>query len=485
MIRHPSSTTRVRWVSLLTALAALLGCAIGPRYKPPAPVDGAQAPLVSLTPTAETSAQPPDDWWHLYHDALLDQFLQEAFTANTDLKIAEANLSAARAILEGARAARYPDTKLEAGGIYGRDPVTDEILELGGHRPANTWIFDALLDVSYEVDLFGHVRRSIEASRADAAANAASRDAVKITVAAETARAYAQICALGEQIAVAHHSLNVVSREADITVQRHEAGANSLFDVVRAQGLVAQVRASIPPLESQRKAAVFELGALLGRTPSHAPAEAQACVRPPHLDTLIPVGDGIELLRRRPDIRQAERRLAAATARIGVATADLYPRISLTGYFGGVSATFSELTTNDGRAWGVGPSIVWSFPNQAGPRARVRQAEANADAALAGFDAAVLRALKETEQSLSAYGAELDRRQALADAQDKAQKAFDLADDQFLAGALTNLDLLTTEQSLISVDASVAVSDTALVQDQIAVFKALGGGWHDSRHDSR
>jgi len=484
MIRHPSMS-RVRWVPLLTALAALLGCAVGPHYKPPVPVDGAQAPLVSLTPTAETAAQPPDDWWRLYHDALLDQFLQEAFTANTDIKIAEANLSAARAILEGARAARFPDTKLEAGGTYGRDPITEEILELGGHRPANTWVFDALLDVSYEVDLFGHVRRSIEASRADAAANAASRDAVKITVAAETARAYAQICALGEQIAVAHHSLDVVSREADITVKRHEAGANSLFDVVRAQGLVAQVRASIPPLESQRKAAMFELGALLGRTPAHAPTEAQACVRPPHLDALIPVGDGIELLRRRPDIRQAERRLAGATARIGVATADLYPRISLTGFFGGVSATFPDLTTNDARAWGVGPSIVWSFPNQAGPRARVRQAQANADSALAGFDAAVLRALKETEQSLSAYGAELDRRQALADAQDQAQKAFDLADDQFLAGALTNLDLLTTEQSLISVDASVALSDTALVQDQIAVFKALGGGWHDSRHDNR
>ena len=481
MIRHPGSMTHVRRASLLTALAALFGCTVGPRYQPPALADGAQAPLVSLTPTAETSAQPPDEWWRLYHDALLDQFLQEAFTANTDLKIAEANLSAARAILEGVKAARYPDTKLEAGGIYGRDPVTDEILELGGHRPANTWIFDALLDVSYEVDLFGHVRRSIEASRADAAANAASRDAVKITVAAETARAYAEICALGEQISVARHSLDVVSREADITVQRHDAGANSLFDVVRAQGLVAQVRASIPPLESQRKAAMFELAALLGRTPAHAPTEALACVRPPHLDALIPVGDGIELLRRRPDIRQAERRVAAATARVGVATADLYPRISLTGFFGGVSATFPELTTNDARAWGVGPSIAWSFPNQAGPRARVRQAQASADAALAGFDAAVLRALKETEQSLSSYGAELDRRQALADAQDKAQKAFDLADDQFLAGALTNLDLLTTEQSLISVDASVALSDTALVQDQIAVFKALGGGWHDRR----
>ena len=134
-------------------------------------------------------------------------------------------------------------------------------------------------------------------------------------------------------------------------------------------------------------------------------------------------------------MRQADRRVAAATARIGVATADLYPRISLTGFFGGVSATFPDLTTNDARAWGIGPSIIWSFPNQAGPRARVRQAKANAAAQLAGFDAAVLRALKETEQSLATYGAELERHQALSEAQDRAQRAFALADDQFRAGS--------------------------------------------------
>jgi NodT family efflux transporter outer membrane factor (OMF) lipoprotein len=466
---------------LTCALATLFGCTVGPRYEPPAPLDGAQAPLVSLTPTAETPTPPPDAWWQLYHDAFLEQFLEEAFSANNDLKAAEANLSAARAVLEGVKAGRYPNTTLEAGGIYGRDPVTEEILELGGHRPANTWIFDALLDVSYEVDLFGHVRRSVEASRADAAANSAARDAVKITVAAETARAYAQICALGEELAVAHHSLQVVSREAEITVQRHEAGAGSEFDVVRAQGLVAQVRAAIPPLEGQRKAALFELASLLGRTPLRAPLESLGCVRPPQLDALIPVGDGVELLRRRPDVHLAERRVAAATARIGVATADLYPRISLTGFFGGVSATLPDITTNEARAWGVGPSIKWSFPIQAGPRARVRQAEANASAALALFDAAVLAALKETEQSLAIYGTELDRRQALADAQVQAQKAFDLAHDQFLAGALTQLELLTTEQSLIAADASVAASDAALIQDQIALFKALGGGWREKR----
>jgi NodT family efflux transporter outer membrane factor (OMF) lipoprotein len=478
MIRGVHTNFRVVGAgALLAALGALGACTLGPRYRPPVLADGAEAPLVSLKPTAETDAQPPDDWWRLYNDALLDQFLQEAFTANADLKAAEANLSAARAVLEQAKAKRYPQTAIESGGIYGRDPTTDEILELAGHRPENTWIFDALLDVSYEVDLFGRVRRSVEAARADTETDIAARDAVKITVAAETARAYTQICTLGEQLGVARHSLEVVSSEAQIAVKRHEAGANSEFDVVRAQGLVAQVRSNIPPLEGQRKAALFELAALLGRTPSHAPTGAEACTTAPHLYALVPVGDGAALLKRRPDVRQAERRVAAATARIGVAAADLYPRISLTGFFGGVSATFPELTSNDARAWGVGPSVIWSFPNQAVPRARLRQAKATAAAQLEGFDAAVLRALKETEQSLAAYGAELDRRGALAEAQNRAQRAFALADDQFRAGAITYLDVLTTEQSLVAADAAVATSDAALVQDQIALFKALGGGW--------
>jgi outer membrane protein, multidrug efflux system len=268
-----------------------------------------------------------------------------------------------------------------------------------------------------------------------------------------------------------------VSREAQITTNRYEAGAGSQFDVVRAEGLVAQVRASIPPLEGQRRAALFQLAALLGRAPSKAPAEAQSCVLPPRLSDLIPVGDGATLLKRRPDVRAADRRLAAATARIGVVTADLYPRIELKGLIGGVSTELNQFITNNGITWGAGPGISWTFPNQAGPRARVRQAKANAVAALAGFDAVVLQALKEAEQALATYRSELDRRQDLSDAQDRAQKAFDIAHSEFLAGALSDLDLLTSEQTLVAADAAVATSDTALVQDQIAVFKALGGGW--------
>ena len=473
-----TSRRRVAILSILLTLAA--GCRVGPDYREPALPAGAEAPLVSMTAQAESTAEPPDDWWRLYSDSRLDALLQEAFAANADLTAAEANFSAARGALAAARTARYPETVAAVGGIYGRDAVTEEILELGGHKPQTIWLLEDILEVSYEVDLFGRVHRSVEASRASAQAVAAARDSVKVVVAAETTRAYALICALGEQLAVANHSLEVVSREAEITEHRHEAGANSEFDVVRAEGLVAQIRSAIPPLAGQRRAALFQLAALLGRTPVNAPSDVEACAAPPVLDALIPVGDGAALLRRRPDVRQAERLLAAATARIGIATADLYPRISLAGLYGGVGTTSSELTTNEGLTWGIGPSISWSFPNQALPRARVRQAKSNAAAALAGFDSVVLNALKETEQSLALYGAALDNRQALADAQSQAHRAFSMAHDQFLAGSLSNLDLLTTEQSLVAADAAVAASDSILVQDQIAVFKALGGGWRST-----
>ncbi len=458
-------------------IASLAGCRVGPNYHAPALPPGTEAPLVSLDTAAETTAPPPDAWWRLYEDSRLDALVQEALQANRTLAAAGANFSAARAVLSAVHAERYPSTAAVAGGIYGRDAVTDEILELNGHPPQTFWLYEDIFQAAYEIDLFGRVHRAIEAANANADAVAAVRDGVRVVVAAETARAYAAICALGEELGVANYSLGVVSREADITVKRHEAGANSPFDVARAQALVAQVRSTIPQLEGQRRAALFELTALLGRTPSAAPNDLIACATPPRLVALIPVGDGSQLIKRRPDVRQADRRLAAATAEIGVATADLYPTIRLVGLYGGAAVELSQLNTNVGRTWGVGPSISWTFPNMAAPRARVRQAKAEQAAALASFDAVVLTALKETEQALAFYSAALDNRQALGDAQTKIHEAFSIARDGFAAGSISNLDLLTTEQSLVAIDAAVASSDAALVQDQIAVFKALGGGW--------
>jgi NodT family efflux transporter outer membrane factor (OMF) lipoprotein len=477
------SRQAVVWCVL--TIASLTACRVGPNYHTPALPAGTEAPLVSVNPTAETPALPPDAWWRLYQDSRLDALVQEALQANRTLVAADANFAAARAAVSAVHAERYPSTAAVAGGIYGRDAATDEILELTGRPPQTTWLFEDIFRAAYEVDLFGRVHRAIEAANANAETVAAIRDGVRVVVAAETARAYAAVCALGEELSVANHSLAVISHEADITVKRHEAGANSDYDVARAQALVAQVRSTLPDLEGRRRATLFELTALLGRTPAQAPNDLTTCITPPHLAALMPVGDGSELIKRRPDVRQADRQLAAATAKIGVATADLYPTIRLVGLYGGAAVQLSQLNTNEGRTWGVGPSISWTFPNMAAPRARVRQAKAEQAAALASFDGVVLTALKETEQALAVYGAALDNRQALGDAQDKVHTAFGFAQNQFVAGALSNLDLLTTEQSLVAVDAAVASSDAALVQDQIAIFKALGGGWRGESQSVR
>jgi NodT family efflux transporter outer membrane factor (OMF) lipoprotein len=464
-------------------IAALLAaCRVGPSYRAPVLPAGAEATLVSMDAAAETVAPPPDAWWRLYEDTRLDALVQEALAANRTLAAADANFAAARSVLSAAQSTRYPTTAVIGGGVYGRDAVTDEILELNGHRPETIWLLEDLFEASYEVDLFGRVHRAIEVANANADAVAAARDGVRVVVAADTARSYAAVCALGEQLAVTQRSVQVVSREADISVRRYEAGAGSVYEVTRAQALVAQVRSAIPTLEGQRRAALFELTAVLGRTPAAAPEDLETCQAPPRLVALIPVGDGSALIRRRPDVRQAERRLAAATAQIGVSTADLYPTIRLIGLYGGAATQIPELNTNIGRTWGIGPSISWSFPNMAGPRARVRQAKAAQSAALASFDAVVLTALKETEQALVLYRAALDNRQALADAQGKVHAAYDMAHDQFLAGSVSNLDVLTSEQSLVAIDAAVAASDASLVQDQIALFKALGGGWRGEVH---
>jgi NodT family efflux transporter outer membrane factor (OMF) lipoprotein len=462
-------------------IAPMVGCRVGPNYRAPALPQDADGPFVTINDSAETSAVVPNTWWRLYNDPRLDAFVAEAISANRELAAAEANLAGARAVLSAAQSARLPSTSVSVGGLYGRDAITDEILELGEHRPQTIWLFEDVFQAAYEVDLFGRVHRAIEATNANTEAIAAARDSVRVVAVAETARAYAAICTLGEELNVARHSLDVVSHEAEIVVNRHEVGANSDYDVARSQALVAQVQSTIAPIEGQRQVALFELAAVLGRTPTHAPVELVQCVTPPRLDSLIPVGDGAALLRRRPDVRQAERKLAAATAQIGVATADLYPTIHLIGLYGGAATEVPQLNTNIGRTWGVGPSISWAFPNMSGPRARVRQAKATQAAALASFDSVVLNALKETEQTLALYSAALITRQSLEEARDKIHLAYRIASDQFAAGSLSSLELLTTEQTLVAVDAAVASSDASLILDQIAVFKALGGGWRGQR----
>jgi len=462
--------------TLLLATSALLTvAAAGPNYVRPTPPASADGAFIKAPAAPVTQGEPDQAWWRLYQDPVLDRLIADAFAANTDIRVAVANLDRARALLRESRSGRLPQTNVGAGATYGRLPETQRAA--GVQR--DDWSFDTGLSVSYEVDLFGRVGRSIEAARGDAQAAEAARDAVKVAIAAETARAYADASSAVERLAVADRTLGLLDKVVTLTGKRFEVGRTSALDVSRASALREQQRATLSPLRAQRDAALFRLATLTGRAPADLPAEVGARKLTLRLDRPIPVGDGRGLLARRPDVREAERKLAAETARIGIATADLYPRISLGGSFGSTGPSIGDMFTGGPLRWLLGPLLSWNFPNQEAGRAKIAQARASTQAALAGFDGTVLRALEETETALSAYGHELERREALREAAAQAQTAANISRAQLREGRVDFLIVLDAERTSASADADLAASDARIANAQVDLFRALGGGWQE------
>jgi len=456
--------------SVLSFLS-LTACAVGPNYHPPATPPSARDPLDTGAPSTAVADPLPVHWWRLYQDPVLDRLEGEALSANTDLRIASANLAYAEGLLDEARAARLPATTISAGGTQGRSS-----LQAAQGKPAS-FVYSAAFTAAYQVDLFGRVRRAVEAARADAQSTAATRDAVRVTVAARTAAAYADACGYGEQVRVARHAVEITERSFEHSLARHDAGALSDVDIDRDRTALEETRAAVPPLESARRASLLSLAALIGKTPAEIPADAAACENPPQLARPAPVGDGAALLRRRPDVRAAERALAGASARIGVAAADFYPTITFGGSIANAASRIGGLGNTSSGTFSLGPLLTWSFPNILVARAHVKQAGAQSAAALANFDGVVLQALRESDTALAAYDSERRRHVSLVAAQTSADEARRLVVIQFKAGSASILDLLQAQSAANSADQAVAVSDQSLADDQIAVFQALGGGW--------
>lgn len=472
------SDGRTRWAGTAAAgLLALSGCTLGPAYRPPQVAPAATGPFVAGDSGVTAATPARADWWRLYDDPTLDALIAQAFANNQDLKAVSSNLAAARALVEGAQAGRLPTTTSSFASTYGRSAITNQILEINGIRPQDGWVHSAQFGAAWEIDLVGRVRRTIEQARDNAEAVEAARDAVRVSVAAETTRAYGLVCAYGRQRVVAMASYDLAAKQAAIAEKRRVAGDASDFDVARAHVVAAQAKAAVSPIEGQRRAALFTLAVLTGRPPAEAPTRLLACEAAPRLVETVPIGDGAALLARRPDVRQADRRFAAATAGIGIAMADYYPKVSLLGSLGSATPKIGDLGTTAAFNWGIGPSISWAFPNFAAVRAQVHAQRATADAALATFQSTVLQALSDTEQALATYSAELQHHAALAEANVDAERAYALSHNQYAAGSVSFLDLLTAEQALIVTRTSVAQSDAALLVDQVALFKALGGGW--------
>ena len=470
---------------LAAAVAALLGsvalsaCAVGPNYTPPATASSAAAPFIGtgvVTPAAlptVSTAAPDDHWWQLYRDPVLDGLVADALAANTDIRVAVARLERAQAQLRSSRSALLPQTDLAASAAQEHLPVSQ--VPSGYQRTLGT--VDEGLTVSYEVDLFGRVKRSIQAARSDSAAAAEDADAVRVTVVADTVRAYVDAASSAQQLAVAQHTVDLLDRSIRVTDARFNAGRSDRLDVIRITALRDQQAALLPTLQASRDSALFTLAMLTGRTPRDLPESARMATAAPELDRPIPVGDGRILLARRPDVHAAERRLAADTARIGVATADLYPRISLGGSVGTTSLGASDILGGGPFRWLVGPTISWAFPNNQAIRARIASARADSRADLASFDGTVLRALQETETALSAYrNAEL-RQQMLVSASDQAARAARITLVRQRQGEIDFLVLLDAQRTLAQTESDLADARRTTAFAQVDLFRALGGGW--------
>ncbi|WP_242187758.1 TolC family protein [Sphingomonas sp. CARO-RG-8B-R24-01] len=462
---------------LLTGLSALAlsACAAGPTYVAPLPPPTAAAPFVS-TSAATMTAPVDQNWWRMYRDPILDGLVADALATNTDLRVAVARLDTARASLRGAKTDREPQVNAGASGTYGRASQLQSLPGFARERAT----YDVGLDVSYEVDLSGRVRRGVEAARGDVGAAQADADAVRVSIVAATTRAYVDAASSAERLAVARRIVDLLDTSTTLTGKRVDAGRATKLDQSRIAALRDQRAALIPQIEAERQAALFRLATLTGRTPQALPAIAGARTTTPRIDQPIPVGDGAALLARRPDVRAAERRLAAATARIGVETSQLYPQISLGGSVGSTATTIGDVFTGGPVRWLVGPLLNWTL-NQSAARARIAGAKAETRGALATFDGSVLTALEETETALSTYARELDRRTQLQSARDNAATAARITRARQREGTIDFLEVLDAERTFADADAELANADAQIADAQIDLFRALGGGWQTQR----
>lgn len=464
-----------RMASLAVAAGLAACAAVGPDYKQPSEALASQPSAAKPFAEAPANAAPlPPHWWRLYHDPLLDKLVTQALAHNTDLRQAVANLERERAIESEVAGAERPTLGVSGGPSFGH--VSGLSLLQKGYEPPSRFNYSAGASLSYQVDLFGQIRRSIEAAGANTEAAAAALDLVRVNVAAGTARAYAEACSTGLRLQIAQKSVALQQDAVNVTDRLQRAGRAGAIDTGRARAQLEQLNAALPPLKAQRQGALYRLATLTGVLPQDFPREVADCTVPPRVAGTLPVGDGAALLRRRPDIRQAERSLAASTARIGVATADLYPKVTL-----GLSASSVGPATDFGRkdtmSWSMGPLISWTIPNTGIAQARIAEAEAGTRGALARFDGTVLTALRETETALGTYARELDRRAALQASRDESAKVAAQARQLYRNGRTAYLDALDAERSLAASDAALAASEAQLADDQVVLFMALGGGW--------
>jgi multidrug efflux system outer membrane protein len=499
------ATRRACRVAATFALALLFvagclvspGCLVGPDYRPPAPVAPADWASLATRPTGPAATQvsvvtadPADTvrWWQQFDDRTLDRLVRESLAANLDVAQAIARVRQARASRAIAVGGLFPSVDLAGSyrrtgrGDSGGTTVTDSALGAtggGGSGGSRNDQFQLGFDAAWEIDVFGGLRREVEASDADIRAAVDDLQNVRVTLVSEVAVNYFALRSAQQRTAFAERNLGIQRKSLDLTKRRVVGGFLSRLDLANAEAQVASTEAAIPALQQAARSSIFDLALLLGREPASLVDALSPGSPIPPTPPVVPAGLPMDVLRRRPDVRRAEEQLHAATARIGVATADWFPRVTLNGSFGSDANRAKGLFNYGNTLWSVGPNVSWNIFDAGRIRANIVLTEARQQELLAAYRQVVLTAFRDAEQALTAYDYEQRRRVSLRASAEANRRAVQIAQTLYAQGQTDFVNVLTAQQGLLSSEDAMVQSDQQVAANLVAIYKALGGGWED------
>ncbi|HEY0938875.1 MAG TPA: efflux transporter outer membrane subunit [Steroidobacter sp.] len=459
-------------LSVLAVSAVLAACAVGPDYQRPEMTTPDQ--FVNSDRAQFSSTDLERDFWKSFNDEPLNQLIEQALTANHDIRIATARLREARAIRGEARLDFGPTVTASGGRTESR--VSERQAPVAA-LPRNQDYYDAGFDAFWELDFFGRIRRNVEANTALVQAAEAGVYSTQVSITAEVARNYFELRGSQQRLAVAQRNAENQQETLRITQARLDAGRGTQLDTSRAQAQLSATLATIPDFESAITSSILRLGVLTGQSPEALLPQLSVVKKLPTLPTVQNIGTPELLLRRRPDILVAERQLASATAQIGVAVGDLFPRISFVGRWGFDAIDSGDIGNASSETYAFGPSIQWAAFDLGRVRQRVKQREAATDRALATYQQTVLQALEETDASMTAYVKAKVKQAHLQDSTTASLEAVTLARARYESGVADFLTVLDAERSALTAEDQLAVSQTQTATALLATYKALGGGF--------
>ena len=472
---------KIRTFHLSTSLVATLcGChAVGPDYKRPditAPTGyiggNEQGGIVSTQVDPAKLAR----WWECFSSAQLKSLVERSIEGNRDLKIAASRVREAKALRRVSRAGMAPSIDIGASGRRSRN---SERVEFGFGGERESTFFDVGADASWELDLFGGVRRGVEASDADLAAAIEGGREVLVSLVAEVASSYIELRSYQERIAVVEGAIRSQRDTAELIKTRMDAGLSAELEYRQALAQVSLRESRLPALKAGERRAMYRLGVLVGGFPDALSSELIVADAQTGAETVIPIGAPGELLLRRPDLRRAERELAAATARIGVETANLYPRLTLNGSFAFEAADPGRVFDMNARSWNLGPAIRWNLFDGGRTRARVMAADERAQAALIAFEQSFALAIEETENALVAFTQEDSKLRSLSEAEQSNTRAVELAQERYKSGVGGFIDVLDSQRTLYDTQEELSAGKANALLAYVSIYRSLGGGWSD------